>query len=308
MTARLLDGAAMAKVIRGEVAAEVAALTAAGGRKPGLAAVLVGEDPASHIYVQSKVKACDEVGMASRLITPPSTITEADLLAIVDDLNGDESMDGILVQLPLPKGLTERVIVDRIDPEKDVDGFHPVSVGRLWLDLPGFLSATPFGILQLLQRSGIEIAGKSAVVVGRSATVGKPMAALLLRENATVTVSHSRTKDLAAVTREADILVVATGRAAMIGAEHVKEGAVVVDVGINRISDPAQVERLFPGDEKRRKALEARGSVVVGDVDFTAVAAKASAITPVPGGVGPLTVAMLLLNTLKAARRRQGME
>jgi methylenetetrahydrofolate dehydrogenase (NADP+)/methenyltetrahydrofolate cyclohydrolase len=307
MTATILDGAALAKVIRGEVAVGVAELVAAGKRRPGLAAVLVGDDPASHIYVQSKVKACEEVGLESRLITPQSSIGEEELLAIVDELNADGAMDGILVQLPLPKGLPERLIVDRIDPDKDVDGFHPASVGRLWLDLPGFVSATPYGILQLLKRSGLEIAGKRAAVVGRSATVGKPMAALLLKENATVTLCHSRTPDLAAVTREADIVVVAVGRSAMIGAEHIKEGAVVVDVGINRISDPAEVERLFPGDEKRRKALAARGSVVVGDVDFTAVAKKAAAITPVPGGVGPLTVAMLLVNTLKAARRRQGL-
>ncbi|HEX2223857.1 MAG TPA: bifunctional methylenetetrahydrofolate dehydrogenase/methenyltetrahydrofolate cyclohydrolase FolD, partial [Thermoanaerobaculia bacterium] len=278
-----------------------------GRRAPGLAAVLVGDDPASQVYVSSKVKGCAEVGMESRTIRLPATTTEDELLALVDSLNRDEAVDGILVQLPLPRGVNERRVLDRVDPDKDVDGFHPMSVGRLWLDQEGFVSATPFGILELLRRNQIPLAGRHAVVVGRSAIVGKPMSALLLRENCTVSICHSRTRDLAAITRQADVLVAAVGRPAFLGADHVREGAVVIDVGINRVQDPLEVERLFPGDEARRQQLAARGSTIVGDVDFTRVAPIASAITPVPGGVGPLTVAMVLANTLNAARRRQGL-
>ncbi|HEY0783499.1 MAG TPA: bifunctional methylenetetrahydrofolate dehydrogenase/methenyltetrahydrofolate cyclohydrolase FolD [Thermoanaerobaculia bacterium] len=307
MSAKLLDGKAAAADVRAEVAQGVAALVASGKRPPGLAAVLVGDDPASQVYVGSKVKACGEVGIVSRLLTPPATTSEAELTAIVEELNADETMDGILVQLPLPKGIGERRVLDRVRPDKDVDGFHPVSLGKLWLDdASGFVPATPYGILELLRRNGVELAGKRAVVVGRSATVGKPMAGLLLRENCTVTVCHSRTRDLAAVTREAEILVAAIGRAAMLGAEHVRPGAVVVDVGINRVTDPALVARLFPNGE-RQKQMETKGSTLVGDVDFTAASEIASAITPVPGGVGPLTVALLMANTLKAARLRQGL-
>jgi methylenetetrahydrofolate dehydrogenase (NADP+) / methenyltetrahydrofolate cyclohydrolase len=304
MTA-LLDGRALAARIRVEVAAGVDRLLAGGGRRPGLAAVLVGDDPASRVYVGSKVKACAEVGILSRTLAMPPTVTETDLLAAVDELNRDDAVDGILVQLPLPSPLAERRILDRVSPAKDVDGFHPESVGRLWLDQPGFVPATPAGILRLLGEHLGALAGREAVVVGRSAIVGKPMAGLLLREHCTVTVCHSRTPDLAAVTRRAEILVVAVGRPALVGPEHVREGAVVVDVGMNRVSDPAEVERLFPGDGARAAQLAARGSVLVGDVDFTRVAPRASAITPVPGGVGPLTVAQLLANTLAAARYRQ---
>jgi methylenetetrahydrofolate dehydrogenase (NADP+)/methenyltetrahydrofolate cyclohydrolase len=302
----LLDGKATAAAIRAETAAAVRALVSAGGRPPGLAAVLVGENPASEVYVGSKVRGCAEVGMESRTIRLPAETSEEELLALVDDLNRDDAIDGILVQLPLPPQIAEKKVVERISPDKDVDGFHPVSVGRLWLDEPGFAPATPSGILELLKRSGIPLAGRRAVVVGRSSIVGKPMAGLLLRENCTVTVCHSRTADLAAVTREADLLVAAIGRPAFLGAEHVREGAVVIDVGINRIQDRAEVERLFPGDEARLAQFETRGSTLVGDVDFTRVAPRASAITPVPGGVGPLTVAMVLVNTLNAARGRRG--
>jgi len=228
--------------------------------------------------------------------------------ATVDDLNADPAIDGILVQLPLPKQLDEDAILHRIDPGKDVDGFHPENVGHLWLDLPGFVPATPAGVMELLRRTGVELEGKHAVVVGRSHIVGKPMAALLLAENATVTVCHSRTRDLAAVCRRADVLVAAVGRAGMIGAEHVAPGAVVVDVGINVLTEREDVERFFAGDEKKLGAFERRGSVLIGDVDFHAAAANAAAITPVPGGVGPLTIAMLLVNTLTAGRRRQGLE
>jgi len=301
----ILDGKAAAAAIRAEVAAGVRELTAAGKRPPGLAAVLVGDNPASQVYVGSKIKASAEVGIASRTLRRPATLAEEELIALVDDLNADDEVDGILVQLPLPRGIDERRVIARVSPDKDVDGFHPLNAGRLWLDEPGFVPATPFGILELLRRHRVPFVGRRAVVVGRSATVGKPMAALLLREHCTVTICHSRTADLAAVAREADILVAAIGRAAVIGPDHVRPGAVVIDVGINRLTDRAEVERLFPGDADRQRQLEAKGSILVGDVDFTRVAPLAGAITPVPGGVGPLTVAMLMVNTLAAARRRQ---
>lgn len=307
MTTTLLDGKAAAAEIRAELAEKVHEMTGAGARLPQLVAVLVGEDPASQVYVGSKVRGCAEIGMLSRTLRLPAETSEAELLALVDQLNEDDAVDGILVQLPLPRQIDEKKVLHRISPEKDVDGFHPVNVGRLWLDEEGFTPATPTGVVDLLKRIGIPLSGRRAVVVGRSAIVGKPMAGLLLRENCTVTVCHSRTADLPAVTREADILVAAIGRAGMIRAEHVREGAVVIDVGINRVTDAAEAERLFPGDDERRKQLASKGYILVGDVDFTQVAPKASAITPVPGGVGPLTVAMVLFNTLKAARRRQGL-
>ncbi len=307
MTTTLLDGKAAAAEIRAELAGKVREMAAAGARLPQLVAVLVGEDPASQVYVGSKVRGCAEIDMLSRTLRLPAETSESELLALVDQLNEDDAVDGILVQLPLPRQIDEKKILHRISPEKDVDGFHPVNVGRLWLDEEGFTPATPTGVIDLLKRTGVPLSGRRAVVVGRSAIVGKPMTGLLLRENCTVTVCHSRTADLPAVTREADILVAAIGRAGMIRAEHVREGAVVIDVGINRVSDAAEAERLFPGDEERRKQFASKGYILVGDVDFTQVAPKASAITPVPGGVGPLTVAMVLFNTLKAARRRQGL-
>lgn len=303
----LLDGKAVAAEIRAEVAAGVRELAAAGARLPQLAAVLVGENPASEVYVASKVRGCAEVGMLSRTVRLAAGTSEAELLAAIGELNGDDAVDGILMQLPLPSQVTEKRVLDRISPEKDVDGFHPVNVGRLWLDEEGFTPATPTGIVALLKRNGIALAGRRAVIVGRSAIVGKPMACLLLREHCTVTVCHSRTADLAAVTREADLLVAAIGRPGLLGPDHVREGAVVVDVGMNRLADAAETERLFPGDEARRRQVAVKGYTLVGDVDFTRVAPKAAAITPVPGGVGPLTVAMVLANTLKAARRRQGL-
>lgn len=304
---RILEGKSLAAALRAEVATGVRELTEAGLRQPCLAAVLVGEDPASQVYVGSKTRSCAEVGMLSRTLRLPATTTEAELLAVVDGLNADDAVDGILVQLPLPSQIAERRAIDRIAPEKDVDGFHPMNVGRLWLDEPGFLSATPFGVLVLLRHAGIPLAGKRAVIVGRSAIVGKPMAALLLREHCTVTICHSRTQDLAAITRQADVLVAAIGRPGMLGPEHVKEGAVVVDVGISRLRERADVERFFPGDAERMRQLETRGSTILGDVDYVRVAPITSAITPVPGGVGLLTVAMLLVNTLNAARLRQGL-
>jgi methylenetetrahydrofolate dehydrogenase (NADP+)/methenyltetrahydrofolate cyclohydrolase len=303
---KILEGKTLAADLRAGVAAAVREMTQAGLRAPGLAAVLVGDNPASQVYVGSKVKACGESGIGSRTVRLPADTAEDELIAILEDLNRDESVDGILVQLPLPRQIHERRVLERVSPDKDVDGFHSVNVGRLWLDEPGFAPATPSGVIELLKRNDVPLSGKRAVIVGRSAIVGKPMAALLLRENCTVTVCHSRTADLAAVCREADVLVAAIGRAGMIGPEHVKEGAVVIDVGINRVTDPAELERLFPGDEERRRQFETRGSVITGDVDFHRVAAKAAAITPVPGGVGLLTVAMLLVNTLHSARMRQG--
>jgi methylenetetrahydrofolate dehydrogenase (NADP+) / methenyltetrahydrofolate cyclohydrolase len=302
----ILDGKSVAAEIRGEVAAGIAELLAAGGRRPGLAAVLVGDDPASAIYVASKGRDSEEVGMVSRTHRLPVTTSETELLALVDALNADDEIDGILVQLPLPAQVSGRRVLDRIDPGKDVDGFHPVSVGRLWLDEPGFVSATPAGILELLRRYQVPLAGAHAVVLGRSAIVGKPMAGLLLRAHCTVTVCHSRTRDLAAITRQADVLVAAVGRAAMVGPEHVKPGAVVIDVGINRLDSEDAVRAGFPSDAGKLERFRAKGSLLVGDVDYDRVAPIASAITPVPGGVGPLTRAMLLVNTLAAARARQG--
>jgi methylenetetrahydrofolate dehydrogenase (NADP+)/methenyltetrahydrofolate cyclohydrolase len=302
---RLLDGKALAAQLRAEVAEGVRELIAAGGRAPGLTAVLVGDDPASQVYVGAKTRACVEVGMEGRNLRLPADISTGALAGEIRKLNGDDTVDGILVQLPLPKGIREREILDLVDPAKDVDGFHPENVGKLWLDQPAPAPATPSGIIELLRRNGIALTGQRAVVVGRSPIVGKPMAGLLLRENCTVTVCHSRTRDLEAVCREADILVAAIGRPAAIGPQHVREGAVVIDVGINRVRDAALAERLFPGDQARRAQLESKGSILVGDVDFSAVAPRAAAITPVPGGVGPLTVAMVVANTLAAARRRR---
>jgi methylenetetrahydrofolate dehydrogenase (NADP+)/methenyltetrahydrofolate cyclohydrolase len=304
----ILDGKATAEAIRREVADDVAALVAGGARPPGLAVVLVGEDPASQVYVGSKIKACEEVGMVSRQVILPEDTPAGVIRRTVEELNADEAIDGFLIQLPLPGHLPEREILALVSPDKDVDGFHAVNVGRLWLGEEGFFApATPSGIIELLKRYEIPLAGARAVIVGRSNIVGKPMAALLLREQATVTVCHSRTRDLPAVCREADVLVAAIGRAGFLGPDAVKEGAAVIDVGVSRLTERADVERFFPGDEERMATFERRGSTLIGDVDFTRVRGKAGWLTPVPGGVGPLTVAMLLVNTLEASRRRQGL-
>ncbi|HEU4763025.1 MAG TPA: bifunctional methylenetetrahydrofolate dehydrogenase/methenyltetrahydrofolate cyclohydrolase FolD [Gemmatimonadales bacterium] len=289
MSARILDGAALAKTLRAEMAEQVRALTAR-GRRPGLAAVLVGEDPASQFYVKSKGKACEEAGMLSRTVLLPATTPEAELLDLIDRLNGDPEIHGILVQLPLPRHIdTERVLL-RVSPAKDVDGFHPINVGKLVLGDPtAFRPATPWGIIQMLIRERVETRGAHAVVIGRSTIVGRPMANLLLQDapggNATVTICHSKTRDLPAITRTADILIAAIGRPEFVTAEMVKPGAVVIDVGINRVDDPSKP----------------KGYRVVGDVAFGPVSEIASAITPVPGGVGPMTIAMVLKNTLQAA-------
>ncbi len=302
--AKVLDGAAIAAEIQQEVAGKVASLAAQGVR-PGLAVVLVGHVAASEIYVRSKVKTCEELGIYSELITPPESITTEEMLAIVAELNGREEIDGILIQLPLPPQVDTKRLLDAILPEKDVDGFHPVNAGRLQAGRPSLAPCTPAGVIQILRRSGIPIAGAHAVVVGRSDIVGKPAAMLLLNEHATVTVCHSRTRDLASFTRQADILVAAIGRAGFITPEMVKPGATLIDVGINRITDREEFLRFFAGDARREETFARRGSVIVGDIDPHAFALS-GAYTPVPGGVGKLTIAMLMSNTLQAARQRRG--
>jgi methylenetetrahydrofolate dehydrogenase (NADP+) / methenyltetrahydrofolate cyclohydrolase len=304
----LLDGKAVGAQIRAEVAAGVADFVARVGRPPGLTAVLVGDDPASHVYVGSKTRGCADAGMVGDAVHLPATVGQAKLEAVVDRLNADPAVDGILVQVPLPPGLDVEAIQARVDPAKDVDGLHPLSAGRLWQERETLAPATPAGIIELLRRYGYQLTGRHAVIVGRSAIVGKPMAALLLARHCTVTICHSRTRDLAAICSQADLLVAAVGRTAIIGPEHVREGAWVIDVGMNSVTERAEVERLFPGDEKRLATLERRGAVLVGDVDFTRVRPRAAAITPVPGGVGPLTIAHVLANTLTAARRRAGLD
>jgi methylenetetrahydrofolate dehydrogenase (NADP+)/methenyltetrahydrofolate cyclohydrolase len=302
---RVLDGAAIAAAIKEEVREEVKALAARGVR-PGLAAVLVGHVPASEIYVRSKVQACAELGLYSELITPPETITTAEMLALVADLNARDDIDGILIQLPLPAQVDAKALLDAVDPEKDVDGFHPVNAGRLEAGRPALAPCTPAGVIEILKRSGIAMAGAHAVVVGRSDIVGKPAAMLLLHENATVTICHSKTRDLPSITRQADILVAAIGRAGFITAEMVKPGATLVDVGINRLNTREEFDRFFKGNEKREAAFAKRGSVVVGDIDPKAFEI-AGAYTPVPGGVGLLTIAMLMANTVRAAKMRRGL-
>jgi len=304
MPATILDGNKIAAEIRAEAADAVKAMSSAGLR-PGLAVVLVGNNPASEIYVRGKVKSCEEVGIYSEKHTPSQNVTTDELLALVADLNRRNEIDGILVQLPLPPQVDSKKVLLAVDPAKDVDGFHPTNVGFLSTQRPGLIPCTPAGIMEMLQRSGIKIAGSEAVVIGRSDIVGKPMAMLLLNANATVTVCHSKTRDLAEVCRRADILVAAIGRAGMVTRGFVKPGAAVIDVGMNRVTDPAEFARLFAGNAKREETFRTKGSVLVGDV-HPEVAEIAGAITPVPGGVGPLTIAMLMSNTVKAAKMRRG--
>jgi methylenetetrahydrofolate dehydrogenase (NADP+) / methenyltetrahydrofolate cyclohydrolase len=303
--ATVLDGAAIAAEIKAEVAEQVREL-AAHGIRPGLAAVLVGNVAASEIYVRSKVKTCAELGLFSDLITPPESVTTAEMLALVAALNAREDIDGILIQLPLPAHVDAKLLLDSVSPEKDVDGFHPVNAGRLQAGRPALAPCTPAGVVEILKRSGIPIAGQHAVVVGRSDIVGKPAAMLLLHENATVTICHSKTRDLPSITRQADILVAAIGRPGYITAGMVKPEATLIDVGINRITTRAEFDRFFLGDLKREEAFTRRGSTIVGDIDPAAFAV-AGAYTPVPGGVGPLTIAMLMSNTVRAARLRRGL-
>src|SRR5438477_5023969 len=302
MAATLLDGNKIANEIRAEVAAEVRTLSAAGVR-PGLAVVLVGYNPASEIYVRGKVKSCGEVGIYSEKLTPPDTISTQELLDLVLGLSRRDEIDGILVQLPLPPQVDSKKILMAVDPAKDVDGFHPVNVGFLSTQRSGLVPCTPAGIIEILKRSNIPIAGQEAVVVGRSDIVGKPVAMLLINGNATVTVCHSKTRDLPGVCRRADILVAAIGRAGMITRDFVKPGATVIDVGVNKVTDPAEFARLFVGNTKREESFRTKGATLVGDV-HPEVAEVAGALTPVPGGVGPLTIAMLMANTEKAAKLR----
>ncbi len=304
MSARILDGNRIAAEIKTEVTAEVRSLTTAGLR-PGLAVILVGNNPASEIYVRGKVKTSEELGIYSEKLTPPATSSTQDLLAVIHDLNRRDEIDGILVQLPLPPQVDSKKVLMAVDPSKDVDGFHPMNVGFLSTQRPGLVPCTPAGIIEILKRSHIPISGQEAVVVGRSDIVGKPTALLLLNGNATVTVCHSKTRDLPAVCRHADILVAAIGRAGMITRDFVKPGATVIDVGMNQVTDRAEFDKFFKGNAKREQTFATKGSTLIGDV-HPEVAEVAGAITPVPGGVGPLTIAMLMSNTVRAMRLRRG--
>jgi methylenetetrahydrofolate dehydrogenase (NADP+)/methenyltetrahydrofolate cyclohydrolase len=304
--AETLSATPLANRIKQDVKTRIEQMVDTRGIRPCLAAVRVGDDPASAVYVKNKIAACEEVGIRSEHHVLPASTTTADLLGLIHSLNSREDVDGILTQLPLPKEIDESAIIEAIDPAKDVDGFHPVNAGKLALGRPVFVPCTPAGIIELLDDNRIEIRGVQACVVGRSQIVGRPMAQLLLQRDATVTICHSRTRDLAAVTREADLLIVAIGRAGLIGREHIKPGATVVDVGMNRMTDADQVRALFGSDaDKRLEILAKRGSTLVGDVNPAAAAEVAGKLTPVPGGVGLLTVAMLMKNTFKAARMRQ---
>jgi methylenetetrahydrofolate dehydrogenase (NADP+)/methenyltetrahydrofolate cyclohydrolase len=300
--AQILGGVQVRDAILNECKPRVAALP----RPPGLAVVLVGHNPASEIYVRNKVKASAELGIHSETLTPPDSISTGELLGIVEDLNRRPDVDGILVQMPLPPHVDSKQILLAVSPEKDVDGFHPCNVGALVTGRPGPKSCTPAGIIRLLQHYRIPIAGRHAVVVGRSDNVGKPMAMLLLHENATVTICHSKTKDLAGVCRQGDILVAALGRPAALTADFIQPGAVVVDVGINRVTDREEAARIFRNSKDKLDAFDRKGRVLVGDVHPLDAAERASAYTPVPGGVGPLTIAMLMVNTIESAERRLG--
>ncbi len=307
MTARILSGKTIADAIKSETEAEVKALVLNHGFKPCLTVVRVGADPASEIYVNSKVKTAGELGITSQHHHLSAETSHEDVLALVNELNADSDVDGILVQLPLPKHINEREILEAIDPAKDVDGFHPVNAGKLSLGYASLVPCTPAGVVEILKRSDIEIAGKHAVIVGRSNIVGKPLAMLLLQENATVTICHSRTVNLAEITQQADILVAAIGRAGFISGEHIREGTTVIDVGINRVTDAEAVKGFFEGEDlvKRLNTIETRGGTLVGDVNPKDAMAKAANFTPVPGGVGLLTVAMLMKNTVTVARSRR---
>jgi methylenetetrahydrofolate dehydrogenase (NADP+)/methenyltetrahydrofolate cyclohydrolase len=307
MTARIIDGKAIASDLRGKVADAVVRLAREHALVPGLAVVLVGNNPASESYVGSKVKMTAGSGMRSLDHRLAESTSEAELLALVARLNADPAVHGILVQLPLPPQIDAQKVIAAIDPAKDVDGFHPVNIGNLVTGRPGSVPCTPAGIVEILVRSEIPIAGARAVVVGRSDIVGKPVAMLLLHHNATVTICHSRTRDLAGVAREADILVVAMGKAALVTGSFIKRGATVIDVGVNRVTSAEEVQRIFHDSGPQLEQLKAKGSVLVGDVQPEDAVEKAGAYTPVPGGVGPLTIAMLMSNTVRAAHMRRGL-
>lgn len=308
MAARILDGKEIANQIKTEVADDVRALTEEHAFRPCLALVQVGHDPASEVYVGSKIKTCEELGMTSEHHHLPEAIREHELLDLIASLNKRDDVDGILVQLPLPKHIDEAKILSAVAPDKDVDGFHPMNVGGLWQGEDVLAPCTPAGVIEILKRCDINIAGANTVIIGRSNIVGKPMAALLLKESATVTICHSRTRNLADITSKADIVVAAIGRAGFVTGEHVREGATVIDVGINKFDDIESAERFFGPDlERRIETIKSRGFTLIGDVNQKEVFSKAGAYTPVPGGVGLLTVAMLMKNTVKAARIRRGL-
>lgn len=305
MAATFINGTKIAEDIKHEVRAEVDTLRES-GVQPGLAVVLVGDDAASSAYVNMKARTCEQLGILSRKITLPSTVTTGDLLREVGKLNEDPLIDGILVQLPVPRHVNKHAVLEGVDPQKDVDGFHSGNLGSLLLGHETLVACTPLGVMELLRRSNVAMEGANAVVLGRSDDVGKPQAILLMHANATVTICHSRTRNLPKVCRQADILVAAIGRTGLVTRDFVKPGAVVIDVGTNKVSDRAEVERLFGSDEARWTDFAKRGYVWAGDVDERSVKEVASMMTPVPGGVGPMTIAMLMKNTIKAARRRRG--
>ena len=304
MTARILKGAEFRDQIYAELRAELDSLRAA-GITPGLAAVLVGENPASQIYVRNKIAACEQLGIFSARLAPPASITTEELVATVEELNRRDDIDGILVQLPLPPQVDAKRVLETVSPEKDVDGFHPVSLGRLVTGRPGLVACTPAGCMEILRRSGVRAEGANAVVIGRSDIVGKPMALLLMHANATVTICHSKTRALPEVVRRAEIVVAAIGRPWFVAPEWIEPGATVIDVGTNQITDPAEAQKLFANHPERLEAFRKKGSALVGDV-HPGAAEIAGAVTPVPGGVGLLTIAMLMSNTVKAARLRRG--
>jgi methylenetetrahydrofolate dehydrogenase (NADP+)/methenyltetrahydrofolate cyclohydrolase len=304
MTARLLDGIKIRDEIFAELKSEIARLGKEGIR-PGLAAVLVGENPASQLYVKSKIAACEQLGLASWMHTPPAVTSTEQMLRLVHELNNDSAVDGILIQLPLPSQVDTKRVLEAVDPAKDVDGFHPVSLGRLVSGRPGLVACTPAGCMEILRRNNIPIEGANAVVLGRSDIVGKPMALLLMHANATVTICHSKTRDLPDVVRRADIVVAAMGKAGYVQADWIRPGAAVIDVGTNKVTDAKEAESLLRNFPARLEKFRAKGSTLIGDVHPDAVN-TAGALTPVPGGVGPMTITMLMSNTVKAARLRRG--
>jgi len=305
VAAELLDGAAVARAIRGEVARDVAELVQRTGKVPRLAAVLVGDDPASQVYVRNKVAACLEVGMRSEEVRLPAGTPQDALMARIRQLNEDADVDGILVQLPLPHALDRVAVILALDPAKDVDGLHPLNAGRLLMKLDGPVPCTPAGIVDLLERYRLPIAGQHAVIVGRSEIVGRPLSILMMQRDATVTVCHSKTRDLPGITRQGDLLIAAVGRPAFLGRDHIRAGATVIDVGVNRVTDAAAVAAIFGSDSPRVRQVRERGYTLVGDVHPVEAAVLAGHLTPVPGGIGPLTIACLLRNTLRAARLRR---
>lgn len=305
MPARILNGNEIRDQILAELREEIAQLSRK-GVQPGLTVILVGKDPASEIYTRNKVATCHSLGIASERIELPESTTTGELLSRIQALNANPEMDGILIQLPLPKQIDTKQVLMAVDPAKDVDGIHPVNMGNLVTGRAGLVACTPSGIMEILRRSRIPIEGARAVVIGRSDIVGKPIALLLMHANATVTICHSRTADLPAVCREADILIAALGKAGMVTADYVKPGAAVIDVGTSNLTRREDVERFFPGNAKRMQTLETKGATLIGDVDPVSVVPVAGALTPVPGGVGPLTIGMLMVNCVRAARLRRG--